>query len=190
MHDFFQKIGGGNIVAFFCLSLRQRTLKNFQLMKKILLLTLLLAGTVFTSQARLRIPVGQHQKTRLVLELPDSAYYQSEMGNYVDLGYTYTVYLIAGIPVWTTDKGGLVGYTEAEPDTNYLLDEEMLEWIREDTGIEDLSVYQKMPFWDKWGGKLLALLLIGCYLLYRRFSGSDDDDDAEPAAGEEPKPAE
>jgi len=154
-------------------------------MKKFLLLMLLLAGTVFTSQARLRIPIGQYEKTRMVAELPDSAYYQNETGNYVDLGYTYTVFQIAGIPVWTTDKGGLVGYTEAEPDTNYLLDEEMLGWIREDIGVDDLTVYRQMPFWDKWGGKLVVLLLIVCYLLYRRFFGNE-----EPETEEEPKPAE
>ena len=129
-------------------------------------LTLLLLGAICTSQARARIPIGTHEKTVIVLELPDSTYYQTDADNYIDLGYTYKVFEIAHIPVWTVDKGGLVGYTEAEPDTNYQLDDEVMGWIREDTGIEDLDELGRIPFWDAWGGKLVVLALVAGYLIY------------------------
>ena len=135
-------------------------------MKKTLFLTLLLLGAICTSQARARIPIGTHEKTVIVLELPDSTYYQTDADNYIDLGYTYKVFEIAHIPVWTVDKGGLVGYTEAEPDTNYQLDDEVMGWIREDTGIEDLDELGRIPFWDAWGGKLVVLALVAGYLIY------------------------
>lgn len=143
-------------------------------MKKILLLSILLLGAVCSSQAR-GIPVGTYEKTVTVLELPDSAYYRTEAENYIDLGYTYKVFQIAHIPVWTVERGGLVGYTEAEPDTNYQLDDEILEWIREDTGIDDLKSLQRIPFWDAWGGKLLVLALVAGYLLYNRLVGKKEE---------------
>lgn len=154
-------------------------------MKKLLLLTVLFLTVCTTaSQARIRIPVGSHQKITQVMELPDSAYYRNDMGHYINLGYMYTVYEVASIPLWTTEKGMLVGYAPEEPDTYYELDDEMLGWISEDTGIADLQELKSMPFWDAWGGKLLAIAIIAA-IFY--FSRGKDDDEEEGAVPESPE---
>ncbi len=157
-------------------------------MKKTLLLALLFAtAVVATSQARIRIPVGQYQKIEPVLELPEEDWYRTEDGRKVDLGHMYTVYQIAYVPVWTIEKGKLVGYTKEDPDTYYDLDESMLERISGDTGIENFDELRTMPFWDAWGGKLVALAVIAAIVYY--FCSKNDDDESE-AVPEAEKPAE
>lgn len=157
-------------------------------MKKTVLLTLFfVTALVATSQARIRIPVGEYQKIEPVLELPEEEWYFNDEGHKIDVGYMYTVYQIAYVPVWTVDKGGLVGFSKEEPDTYYELDESMLERISGDTGIENFNELQRMPFWDAWGGKLVALVVIGV-IIYGLVSRNKDDE--EPAENEEsPKEA-
>lgn len=156
-------------------------------MKKILLLTaIFLAASVVTSQARIRIPVGEHQKIAPVLELPDSAYYQTDEGYRLRVGHMYTVYEIAYIPVWTTEKGQLVGFTAEEPDTYYDLSEGMLGWIAEDTGIAELDSLKSIPFWDAWGGKLTAVAIVIGLIFYFR---TNTEDKEQPEATEPAKEA-
>lgn len=153
-------------------------------MKKILLLTaIFLAAFVATSQARIRIPVGEHQKIAPALELPDSAYYQTEAGYQLHVGHMYTVYEIAYIPLWTTEKGLLVGFTAEEPNTYYELSDEMLGWIAEDTGVEAFDSLKTIPFWDAWGGKLTGAAIVVGLIFYFR---NNKEDEAEQPAAEEP----
>ena len=61
-------------------------------MKKTLLLALLFAtAVVATSQARIRIPVGQYQKIEPVLELPEEDWYRTDERQMVDIVNMYTV---------------------------------------------------------------------------------------------------
>ncbi|WP_295939530.1 hypothetical protein [uncultured Alistipes sp.] len=159
-------------------------------MKKTLLLVavFLMASIATAYAARVRIPIGEHQKIKQVLELPDSAYYQTNDGNYINVGYMYTVYEVAYVPLWTTDKGRLVGFVPSQPNSFYDLNEEMFSWISEDTGVEDLDKLKKMPFWDSWGGKLIAIALIAALIAYFR-SKSDDDDEAPAVTEKAEQPA-
>lgn len=156
-------------------------------MKKILLLTaIFLAASVVTSQARIRIPVGEHQKIAPVLELPDSAYYRTDAGYQLNVGHMYTVYEVAYIPLWTTEKGQLVGFTAQEPNTYYELDDEMLEWIAEDTGVEEFDTLKTLPFWDAWGGKLTAVAIVIVLIYYFR---NNKDEEEQPSPEEPAKEA-
>ena len=157
------------------------------MMLSLLLALLFATAVVATSQARIRIPVGQYQKIEPVLELPEEDWYRTDEGHKVDLGHMYTVYQIAYVPVWTIEKGKLVGYTKEDPDTYYDLDESMLERISGDTGIENFDELRTMPFWDAWGGKLVALAVIAAIVYY--FCSKNDDDESE-AAPEAEKSAE
>lgn len=131
-------------------------------MKKFMLIAMvLLTVAALETQARgIRIPVGEYQKIEKVAELPDSTYYQTEDGKFIDLGYMYTVYEIAFVPLWEVGEPRLVGFNSEDKDTYYDLDDELVEVIKQDLKVEDLDGYKKMPFWDAWGGKLIGLAVI------------------------------
>lgn len=155
-------------------------------MRKILFLSvILLTVFAFETQARIRIPVGEYQKIEQVAELPDSAYYETKDGKHINLGYMYTVYEVAFVPLWTTDEGKIVGY-EKESDTYYDLDEEMISTIKEDIKVENLDSLKSMPFWDAWGGKLIVIGII-VIIIVTQLPGKKKEEDADevPAAKEE-----
>lgn len=153
--------------------------------KKILFITaLLLAIVSIESQARVRITVGEHQKIEKVANLPDSTYYEVEEGKFIDLGCLYTVYEVAGIPVYTVEKEQLVGFVG---DTYYDLDDEIKEVIKEDIKSDDLESLNKMPFWDSWGGKLAILGVIVIIIAYNMFKNRGNDDEEEEKPEEEQK---
>ncbi|WP_455591068.1 hypothetical protein [Bacteroides sp.] len=147
------------------------------MVKRILFITALLLTVVsFQSQARGRITVGEHQKIEKVATLPDSIYYQSESGKHFDLGCMYTVYEICGIPAFIKEEGVLVGF---EGDTYYDLDDEYKQAIKQDIQVEDLDSLNKIPFWDRWGGKLILICVILAILAYTYFRNRGNDDEEE-----------
>lgn len=147
------------------------------MVKRILFIAALLLTVVsFQSQARGRITVGEHQKIEKVATLPDSTYYQSESGKHFDLGCMYTVYEICRIPVYIKEEGVLVGF---EGDTYYDLDDEYKEAIKQDIQKEDLESLNKIPFWDRWGGKLILICVILVILAYTYFKNKGNDDEEE-----------
>lgn len=153
--------------------------------KKILFTAALLLTIVSVeSHARGRITVGKHQKIEKVADLPDSTYYEVEEGKFIDLGCIYTVYEVAGIPVYTVEKEQLVGFVG---DTYYDLDDEIKEIIKQDIKSDDLESLNKMPFWDSWGGKLVFLAVIAIIIAYNMFRNRGKDDEEEEKPEEEVK---
>lgn len=151
--------------------------------KKILFIAaLLLAIVSVESQAKGRITVGKHQKIEKVADLPDSTYYEVEEGKFIDLGCIYTVYEVAGIPVYTVEKEQLVGFVG---DTYYDLDDEIKEIIKQDIKVDDLESLNKMPFWDSWGGKLTILPIIAIIIGYNMFRNRGKDEEEEEEKPEE-----
>lgn len=147
------------------------------MVKKVLFITALLLSIVsFQSQARGRITVGEHQKIEQVAILPDSAYYTTDNGKHINLGCMYTVFEICGIPVYVKEEGQIVGF---EGDTYYEMDDEMVEVIKQDIQVEDLESFNKIPFWDRWGGKLtlIGIVLIILAFTYFRNKGKEDEEE-------------
>ena len=91
-------------------------------MKKILLFFTILTAALCSqpAQAKPRIPVtyGDHEKIEKVAELPDE--FTTDNGVKLALGHKYTVFELAFVPIWTTNKGKLVGF-DPNDDQNGIL---------------------------------------------------------------------
>lgn len=147
------------------------------MVKKVLFITALLLSIVsIQSQARGRITVGEHQKIEQVAVLPDSAYYTADNGKHINLGCMYTVYEVCGIPVYVIEEGMIVGF---EGDNYYEMDDEMTEVVKQDIQVEDLESFNKVPFWDRWGGKLTVAGIILIILAFTFFKNKGKEDDEE-----------
>lgn len=148
------------------------------MVKKVLFITTLLLSIVsFQSQARGHITYGEHQKIEQVAILPDSAYYTTDNGKHINLGCMYTVFEICGIPVYVKEEGQIVGF---EGDTYYEMDDEMTEVVKQDIQVEDLESFNKIPFWDRWGGKLTLIGIVLVILAFTYFKNRGKDDEEEP----------
>ena len=161
-------------------------------MKKILLIFALAATMCAISteaEARIRIPYGEYEKFEKVAELPEE--FTTDEGIKLSLGHKYTVFQIAYIPLWTLDKGTLVGFapeSECYYDFDSVLDdEEGREMICASAGVAELNELHKIPFWDAWGGKIVGLLVVAAILYgtFGREKKPEDSDNEEAPATEE-----
>lgn len=149
-------------------------MKNF---KKISLIVLLIVG--FTSaSAKARIPFGKREVITIVSQLPDNEMYETSEGSkeYLELATLHEEFNIAWIlPLWITKDPKLVLYNE-KSDTYYdATDEEMNEILVENK-IKREDVL-KVPFYNKYGGKAVALVIIG--LIVWGYLGKKDEDEVE-----------
>lgn len=153
-------------------------------MKKILLFFTILTATLCSqpAQAKPRIPVtyGDHEKIEKVAELPDE--FTTDNGVKLALGHKYTVFELAFVPIWTTNKGKLVGFDPNDDQNYYDIDAyintgEGRAAILEAAGVKDISELHKIPFWDAWGGKLVVLALLAL-ILYGIFGREKKPQDA------------
>lgn len=130
-------------------------------MKKFFSLVALIAilSFVSTEKANAGIPVtfGSHEKITKIYDLPDTDDYKSDDGQYIDLGYKYTVYEITFLPIFQQGEGKIVGF---KGDMYYDLSKEELANIAKENKIEDIDALAKLSFWDAWGGKLVVLLVV------------------------------
>lgn len=137
------------------------------------------------AKARIRLPYGEYEKIEKVAELPED--FTTDDGVQLSLGHKYTVFQIAYVPLWTTDKGTLVGFDPANADTYYGFDsvldnEEGRQAILSTAGVAELTELHKIPFWDAWGGKLVGLLVVAL-ILYGIF-GREKKSEEETAEAE------
>ena len=137
-------------------------------MKKILLFFTILTAALCSqpAQAKPRIPVtyGDHEKIEKVAELPDG--FTTDNGVKLALGHKYTVFELAFVPIWTTNKGKLVGFDPNDDQNYYDIDAyintgEGRAAILEAAGVKDISELHKIPFWDAWGGKTRRSCTVG-----------------------------
>lgn len=129
-------------------------------MKKIFSLLVLFAILSFisTEKANAKITFGTHEKIEKIYDLPNNDDYKSNDGKYIDLGYKYSVFEIAFLPLYQEGEGEIVGFHD---NTYYELTKEQLDGIVKENNIENVESLAKLPFWDAWGGKLAALVVIG-----------------------------
>ncbi len=132
-------------------------------MKKILFLTLL--SLFFYNHVNAKgIPLpycSDCQYFVTVEDLPDSSrFYSEEYKAYVDLGYVYNQLWALWLPLWNTN-GKYCLLIEGQ-DIYFDLSEEELKEIELEQGYS-LSA-NPIPFWDKMGGKLIVLFIIGFFI--------------------------
>ncbi|MBN9295594.1 MAG: hypothetical protein J0I41_01225 [Filimonas sp.] len=129
--------------------------------------------------AKLKIPIGNREVLHKVADLPDTEDYLIEKGEsdsgkvklvvvdkkrleskYLDLATLHEEFNIAWImPLWVTKEPRLVGYN-ASNETYYNLTDEQLDEIIKANNL-DKNKLLGLGFYTRFGGKLVALLLIG-----------------------------
>ncbi|NHN25593.1 hypothetical protein FIA58_007880 [Flavobacterium jejuense] len=128
--------------------------------KHVLLFGLLIFG-VTNSFGRAKIPFGKKEVINIVSELPDNEMYETSEGSkeYLELATLHEEFNIAWIlPLWITQDPKLVLYNE-KLETYYEVPEEEIAAILKENNITKEDVL-KVPFYNKYGGKIIVLLLV------------------------------
>lgn len=128
----------------------------------IVLLLPLFSITQKTEAAPIFFSFGE-EKVLKVADFPQGSY-QSNDGQHVDAGVRYKQVSIFFIPIWNYEEKWC-GYIS---DKMYVdLPRSQLEEMAAESNVK-LPGSMQMPFWDKFGGKLLAIALIAGYVLYKQ----------------------
>jgi len=123
-------------------------------------IALLIAFSSNTVLAGIRIPFGQREVLNKVYDLPNTDEFKSETGNFIDLATLHKEYNIAYfLPLYVIDEPKLVCFDE-KTDSFYDLPQEKVDAIiaSQKLNKEELN---KLPFYTRYGGKVVAILLIG-----------------------------
>ncbi|HEY5744910.1 MAG TPA: hypothetical protein VIU12_02430 [Chryseolinea sp.] len=123
-------------------------------------IALLIAFSSASVFARLKIPFGEREVLNKVYDLPNTDEFKVEHGNFMDLATFHKEFNIAYfLPLYVTEEPKLVGYDE-QSDTFYDIPQEEIEAILASQKLnqEDLN---KLPFYTRYGGKIVAILIIG-----------------------------
>lgn len=146
-------------------------------LKKITLLTFLVFGLT-NSFGRAKIPFGKKEVITIVSELPDNEMYETSEGSkeYLELATLHEEFNVAWIlPLWITKEPKLVLYNE-KSDTYYDASDEEMNEILAENKIKKEAVL-KVPFYNKYGGKAVLLIIIG--LIAWSYLGKKDDEEVE-----------
>ncbi|MFD2908578.1 hypothetical protein ACFSX9_07495 [Flavobacterium ardleyense] len=132
--------------------------------KKILVI-LFVAFGLNTTFAKAKIPFGNREVITIVAELPDNEMYESTEGSkeYLELATLHEEFNIAWIlPLWITKEPKLVLYNEKGEVYYDVPEAEMDELLAENKISKDDVL--KVPFYNKYGGKIILALLIGLFI--------------------------
>lgn len=128
--------------------------------KQTLLAIVILVTTSNFSFAKAKIPIGVREVLNKVYDLPNTDEFKLENGNYLDLATLHKEFNIAYIlPLYITEEPKLVGYNE-KTEEFFDIPENELNAILASQKLSKESINQ-LPFYTKFGGKLVAVLIIG-----------------------------
>jgi len=110
--------------------------------------------------AGIKIPFGEREVLTKVYDLPNTDEFKGEHGNFMDLATLHKEFNIAYfLPLWVTEEPKLVGYDEqADAYYDIPLDQMDVILVSQRLHKEDLI---KLSFYTRYGGKIVALLIIG-----------------------------
>lgn len=109
--------------------------------------------------AGIRIPLGKREVLNKVYDLPNTDEFKLKDGNFLDLATLHTEFNIAYIlPLYVTEEPKLVGFDE-KTDSFYDIPQEELDGILASQKLNKEKL-NKLPFYTRYGGKIVALLLI------------------------------
>jgi len=119
---------------------------------------LMLSASNFLS-AKAKIPIGEREVLNKVYDLPNTDDFKLENGDYLDLATLHKEFNIAYIlPLYIMEEPKLVGYDEKTDEFYNIPDKEMDELLVSQKLKKD--ELNKLPFYTRYGGKLVAFLLI------------------------------
>jgi len=90
----------------------------------------------------------------LIAELPDTAEYAID-GNFVDIGIVYNIVDLEGVSVYNYNKRWCL----FSGKSYWVMDKAKLDEIATEVGII-LPSNLDLPFWDEWGGRIIAVSVI------------------------------
>ncbi len=126
-------------------------------------IALLIAFSSTSVFAGIRIPMGEREVLKKVYDLPDTDEFKSDDGNFLDLATLHKEYNIAYfLPLYVIDEPKLVCYDEKR-DAYYDISQDKIDAILASQKLkkEDLN---KLPFYTRYGGKIVALLIIAALI--------------------------
>lgn len=110
--------------------------------------------------AKARIPFGKREVLNKVHDLPNTDAFKLESGNFMDLATFHKEINIAYfLPLYIVEEPKLVGFDEAT-DTFYEIPSNEMDAILASEKL-DKSALNHLSFYTRYGGKLVALLIIG-----------------------------
>lgn len=128
-------------------------------LKPIFLVSALMLSACNFLSAKAKIPIGEREALTKVYDLPNTEEYKLNNGNYLDLATLHKEFNIAYIlPLYVIEEPKLVGYDEKTDEFYNIPDKEMDAILASQKLKKD--DFNKLPFYTRYGGKLVALLLI------------------------------
>ncbi|PSL26427.1 hypothetical protein CLV42_111139 [Chitinophaga ginsengisoli] len=113
--------------------------------------------------AGIRIPFGEREVLDKVYDLPNTDEFKADDGNFIDLATFHKEYNIAYfLPLYVTEEPKLVLFDEKK-DAFYDLPQDKIDAILASQKLNKEQL-NKLPFYTRYGGKIVALLIIGALI--------------------------
>ncbi len=137
-------------------------------MKKLLLAVIIAMATMtFTaqeSQARLNIVYSNGPTTQSIHAFEEP--FKVENQSFKNFGIVFDQLSIMGVPIWNYGETTYALYNEYNLSIDGMeITAEDLPYLREELGIE-IEDMPSLSFWNRIGGKLVLLLVIGAVIAY------------------------
>lgn len=138
-------------------------------------IALLITLSSTSAIARLKIPLGEREVLNKVYDLPDTEEYKLKDGTHLDLATFHKEFNIAYIlPLYIMQEPKLVGYNK-QTETYYDIPESEIDAILADQKVNKADI-NKLPFYTRYGGKIVALLIIG-FIIWGAIPSKKDKED-------------
>lgn len=144
---------------------------------KVLFFTALLSVLSLSISAKGRIPIlyGAGETVTKVLDLPTTEEFQIQtedgMWHHANLGILHDQFSLFYIPLYNYGIEKYVLYTDekvGEYDYTYAdLSREEIRYIQDE--VEEIPLKPELPFWDVWGGKILAWVIFQVLYLIKEY---------------------
>ena len=110
--------------------------------------------------AKVKIPFGEREVLNKVYDLPNTDEFKLKDGNFMDLARIHKEFNIAYfLPLYIIEEPKIAGYDE-KTETFYDLSQNEIDEIIASQKLNKENLLQ-LPFYTKYGGKLVAVLIIG-----------------------------
>lgn len=133
-----------------------------------------------TSKARGIIFYSAGEEIEKVYDLPQSEEYQIQASDgqwyHADLGVMHEQFSLFWIPLWNYGEETYVLFTDKKVgnyDMTYVdLTDEEIQYLHEEFGV---PLTPSLPFWDVYGGKLVAIAIIALIILYTKLKNKKEE---------------
>lgn len=123
-------------------------------------IALLMASSSASVFAKGKIPFGEREVLNKVQDLPDTDEFKLKDGNFMDLATFHKEFNIAYLlPLYVIEEPKLVGFDE-KTKTFYDIPQNEMDAILASQKLNKAEL-NKLPFYTKYGGKMVAVLIIG-----------------------------